>query len=75
MNKRNLLRLVVLTSFGLAGFVLLCWWLTPNLRLNRESFEQIQVGMTDAEVSAVLGGAPTNQGRIGQGPSSYIVAL
>ena len=62
MKKRNLLRLALLAFVALAGWLFLWWWSTPNLRLNRETFEQIHSGMTEQEIALVIGGPPTNQG-------------
>jgi hypothetical protein len=60
MNKRRLLLpgLGVAVGLGLAGFV---WWFTlPEPRINQQSFEQIQVGMTVGEVVALFRVPPGN---------------
>jgi hypothetical protein len=61
MRKRLLLLL------GCGVFVLLVVWLTfPRYRINRESFKQIEVGMTEREVESLLGGPAGNH-------SGYII--
>jgi hypothetical protein len=56
MRRRRWL-LVGLVAVALLGCGLFVWVVYPKHRINRDSFEQIRSGMTEAEVEAVLGAA------------------
>ena len=54
--RKWLLMLVVLSGVALAG----CW-LLPRTQINAANFAKLQVGMTRAEVEAILGGSPRDE--------------
>src|SRR5260370_895254 len=67
MTKRRLFWLAFAACLGLAVF----WGvrlLTPRHRINRESFDKIQIDMTLGEVEAILG---VPAGKYVTGPSTY----
>jgi hypothetical protein len=59
MKKRLLVRLVLLACIALDGLVLFLRWTSPNARINRESLRQIEFGMTEEDVIAILDVPPS----------------
>jgi hypothetical protein len=59
MKKRLLVRLALVSCLALTGLVLFLRWTSPIARINRESFQQIRLGMTEEEVIAILGVPPS----------------
>ena len=63
MKRRKLVRLALLACLVLASMVgFLLWWSSPNPRISHESCEQIQLGMSEEEVIAILGALPNGSG-------------
>jgi hypothetical protein len=61
MSRRTRrLLLLWLTAATVAGLVT-AWLLWPRPAITRENAAKIQVGMTSAEVEAILGGPPRNE--------------
>ena len=44
----------LITSLGLGGFVGFLWWTAPAHRINVDSVEQLNEGMTEKEVESIL---------------------
>ncbi len=55
MKKRRLLCLAPVSCLGLAGLLFLLSCIGPKLRIDRESFARIEIGMTENEVIAIFG--------------------
>src|SRR5687768_7409723 len=62
MRKRLLTTLAVLAVL-LAGGYLTLWWTAPRHNISQAGFDAIQLGMTQEEVEAILGGPPGIYGR------------
>lgn len=54
MKKRILTRLGLLFSIAVVGFLLLVWWSAPSCLVNRETFDQIELGMSRSEVEQII---------------------
>lgn len=54
MKNRLLFSLCLPTALGLAAVLVFLWLTPPKHRINRQSFELIQVGMSEQEVEAIL---------------------
>jgi hypothetical protein len=59
-RRRRLLGGIVVAALGVLGLFL--WLLSPRLAIGPEGYDRIQLGMTAAEVEAILGGTPGNYG-------------
>jgi hypothetical protein len=55
MKKRLLLKLGLVALLGTGLFVAWLWWTTPTTGICRYTVSRIQVGMTEAEVVALIG--------------------
>jgi outer membrane protein assembly factor BamE (lipoprotein component of BamABCDE complex) len=58
IKRKWLLRLAGLALIAVVGLWLIAWWLAPENRMSWETFEQIEVGMSEDEVIAILGVPP-----------------
>jgi hypothetical protein len=63
MGKRMMIRRVALVLAVSVPLMLLAIWLVAHARrLHAQAFQDVQVGMTQAEVEALVGGPPGNYG-------------
>lgn len=60
MKKRWLLRLGLFAGLALFGFWFVQWLIAPRYSISQQAFDQIQIGMTEDEVRAIIGIAPGN---------------
>jgi hypothetical protein len=57
-TRRRRLFVGVIAAGGLVAFVAWLWLVPPHHHINRDSFEKIRRGMTQAQVEAILGVPP-----------------
>jgi hypothetical protein len=65
MRKRALITLGLLGTVALLGVALLLW-LTPRPRIDPDSFEQLQIGMSEHDVERVMGAPAGDYSRSGR---------
>jgi hypothetical protein len=56
MSRRTRRLLLLALTAATAAGLLAAWWLWPRTAITPENFERVQIGMTLAEVEAILGG-------------------